>query len=39
MEENDLSLRKEAGKKGWWTRFWERLAKANQTHIASGCQT
>jgi hypothetical protein len=39
-EKNQSSGReKEKNKKGWWSRFWERLVKANQTHVANGCQT
>jgi len=29
----------EQGKKGWWTKFLERLTKANREALQQGCKT
>jgi hypothetical protein len=35
----DSSERPEKAKKGWWSRFLERLANANREALSQGCKS
>lgn len=35
----DSNTSREKGKKGWWTRFLEKLADANRESLQQGCRS